>query len=295
MKFTPDGLLSAGTSVVGGIMSMIAGKASDRRQARENEKTRQFNLQMAKLQNKWNIEQWNRENQYNSPISQKQRLEAAGLNPSLIGGASSGNASSLNMVGPAPAQPTDYSQGMSARLQGLQAITNAALTAAQTENVKANTRKVNEDAKYQATENKVRDNLQHIFGDGATVEQALESFTGDALTSRALQELVNEHYKGRLLKFQSNRENANAVMAWIDKGFRRKFNKLDIALKQADVKIKEEEAKTIVRKIALELAGMENENVTKEFDATMNDPALVKSMPQIIVHIARFFKWLNGQ
>lgn len=294
MAVTGDALLSAGTSIIGGIMSMITGGMSDRRQAKENAKTRAFNLQMAKLQNKWNIEQWNRENKYNSPIEQKNRLEAAGLNASLIGGASSGNASSLNMVGPAPAQPTDYSQGMSARLQGMQMIANAALTAAQTENVKANTRKVNEEASYQATENKVRDNLQHIFGDGATIEEMLDTFTGDALTAKALQEIANEHYKGKLLKFQAKKENANAVIAWIDKGFRKQFNQLRKRLEKANVKIREEEAKTIARKIALELSGQEDENVTKEFESIMNDPTFIKDMPQIIIQLVRFFKWLNN-
>lgn len=294
MGMTGDGMLQAGTSILSGIMGMIAGRQSDRRQARENAKTRAFNLQMAKLQNKWNIQQWNRENKYNSPIEQKNRLEAAGLNASLIGGASSGNASSLNMVGPAPAQPTDYSQGMSARLQGMQAIANAALTAAQTENIKANTRKVNEDANYQATENKVRDNLQHIFGDGSTIEEMLDSFTGDALTSKALQEIANEHYKGKLLKFQAKKENANAVIAWIDKGFRKQFNRLKKRFEKANVKIREEEAKTIARKIALELSGQEDDNVTKEFESIMNDPSFIKDMPQIVIQLVRFFKWLNN-
>lgn len=294
MGMTGDGMLQAGTSILSGIMGMIAGRQSDRRQARENAKTRAFNLQMAKLQNKWNIQQWNRENKYNSPIEQKNRLEAAGLNASLIGGASSGNASSLNMVGPAPAQPTDYSQGMSARLQGMQAIANAALTAAQTENIKANTRKVNEDANYQATENKVRDNLQHIFGDGSTIEEMLDSFTGDALTSKALQEIANEHYKGKLLKFQAKKENANAVIAWIDKGFRKQFNQLKKRFEKANVKIREEEAKTIARKIALELSGQEDDNVTKEFESIMNDPSFIKDMPQIVIQLVRFFKWLNN-
>ena len=42
--------------------------------------------QQMQLQNQMNIEQWNRENQYNSPTAQMQRLSAAGLNPNLVYG-----------------------------------------------------------------------------------------------------------------------------------------------------------------------------------------------------------------
>lgn len=60
-----------------------------------------LNYQLAKKQNQWNIEQWNRENAYNLPSAQVQRLRDAGLNPGLIYG--SGNihntsASSPEMV-----------------------------------------------------------------------------------------------------------------------------------------------------------------------------------------------------
>lgn len=48
------------------------------------------------IQNKWNEKMWNKQNDYNSPVQQKQRLLDAGLNPALMygNGASTGNASS---------------------------------------------------------------------------------------------------------------------------------------------------------------------------------------------------------
>ena len=45
-----------------------------------------YQQQQMQLQNQLNIDQWNRENQYNSPTAQMQRLSAAGLNPNLVYG-----------------------------------------------------------------------------------------------------------------------------------------------------------------------------------------------------------------
>lgn len=56
----------------------------------------EWNNQQRLDQNSWNLQQWNRENEYNSAISQRQRLEAAGLNPyMMLQGGDAGSASSL--------------------------------------------------------------------------------------------------------------------------------------------------------------------------------------------------------
>lgn len=39
---------------------------------------------LMKLQNDYNVAQWNRQNEYDSPAAQMQRLQAAGLNPDLV-------------------------------------------------------------------------------------------------------------------------------------------------------------------------------------------------------------------
>lgn len=51
-------------------------------------------------QNQWNIEQWNRNNEYNTPENQVKRLQAAGINPYVSGLDGSGNSAS-------PAQGTN--------------------------------------------------------------------------------------------------------------------------------------------------------------------------------------------
>lgn len=55
------------------------------------------NKKAVKLQNQYNMEMWNRTNEYNHPLAQMERLKQAGLNPHLVYGSSAntGNASSI--------------------------------------------------------------------------------------------------------------------------------------------------------------------------------------------------------
>lgn len=63
--------------------------------------TNRANERMQQQQNAWNLEQWERNNAYNSPAAQMQRLKAAGLNPDLMYGQNAGGASG-NSPAPAP-------------------------------------------------------------------------------------------------------------------------------------------------------------------------------------------------
>lgn len=53
---------------------------------RTQERTLAANKELADYQYSQDLEQWNRANQYNSPIAQMERLKAAGLNPNLVYG-----------------------------------------------------------------------------------------------------------------------------------------------------------------------------------------------------------------
>lgn len=66
--------------------------------------TNRANERMQQKQNAWNLEMWNRNNEYNSPAAQMQRLQAAGLNPDLMYGQNAGDASGNSS---SPAQGTN--------------------------------------------------------------------------------------------------------------------------------------------------------------------------------------------
>lgn len=80
-------------------------------QKSENQKNRDYNFLLAQQQNQWNLEQWMRENDYNSPKEQMQRFRDAGLNPDLMmaNGAQNLSASSPQMSSGAPSSPADLS------------------------------------------------------------------------------------------------------------------------------------------------------------------------------------------
>lgn len=73
------GLLAGVGAAIGGISSIFGAKENRRAQRDANE----ANLELAKYQNQWNLEQWNRENAYNTPAEQMRRLKQAGINPNL--------------------------------------------------------------------------------------------------------------------------------------------------------------------------------------------------------------------
>lgn len=101
------GLLLGGISAAGSVAgSLLGASAQDR--------ANQQNMEIAKMQNAWNLEQWNRENQYNRPTEQMQRLSEAGLNPNLVygNGATTQAAASPRAAGAKMEAFKDYNFGL---------------------------------------------------------------------------------------------------------------------------------------------------------------------------------------
>lgn len=107
--FTPQ----VAGSLVSGLFGMIGQRRQIKAQQRENELAFQRNQALAKMQNQFNIDQWNRANAYNSPSNQMKLLKAAGLNPDLAMGGTSGMtaATSPSMSAGTPYNPVDHTLG----------------------------------------------------------------------------------------------------------------------------------------------------------------------------------------
>ncbi len=81
MAFPISAAISAGASLLGSIFGSKSSASAGLEQVRlQNE----GNMQLAQYQYEKNLEQWQRENNYNTPKSQMQRLADAGLNPMLM-------------------------------------------------------------------------------------------------------------------------------------------------------------------------------------------------------------------
>lgn len=97
--------------------------------------TNLWNSRLTKKSRKFALEQWQRENQYNHPTQQMQRLREAGLNPKLVygnaSGGTAGNAGSLPAV--------EQQKEMKNPLQSAGAAVQIQLAEAQKANIEADT------------------------------------------------------------------------------------------------------------------------------------------------------------
>ena len=82
-KYQPT--IAAGAGILSNVIQNIGAKNRERR-------ARKFNQRMEREARQHNISLWHMQNQYNHPLSQMERLQAAGLNPNLIYGSSPGSA-----------------------------------------------------------------------------------------------------------------------------------------------------------------------------------------------------------
>lgn len=184
-KFDFGSLVSGGTGLISGIMSMIGARRNVDRQIKaqreENERTRQYNLMLAQQQNAWNVEQyereqqdylsnWNRQNAYDSPVAQMQRYKDAGLNPNMIYDkmTSSPQIDTSSVAGSLTAGDSASSADMSAlgRLptfgDALQQSVDTALKQAQIAKLKADTKNTEEDTRGKESDNRVKVNTEQV-------------------------------------------------------------------------------------------------------------------------------------
>lgn len=131
LKRIPPEIASAGINafgnILGGLFGSSSAKAAAKAQLQAVRETNEANARLAQKQNDWNLEQWNRENAYNTPEAQRARYEAAGINPYFaLGNIQSGNADSLMSAELANQQPVvSPLQGQSGQILG-SSIANAA-------------------------------------------------------------------------------------------------------------------------------------------------------------------------
>jgi hypothetical protein len=121
-------IISGGAALGGTVASGIASGKMNKRavkynkwalQEQQNFQSNQAQLgrdwseEMMSKANQWNLDQWNRENEYNLPENQKARLLAAGINPALAMQGASGvgqaGSSPSSAAAPSPASPSGTS------------------------------------------------------------------------------------------------------------------------------------------------------------------------------------------
>ncbi|WNK12750.1 MAG: DNA pilot protein [Microvirus sp.] len=165
---------NVGTAAVGAASGLLGGLVGLGGQAMANKQQRKLSNQAYQR----DLAQWNRQNLYNNPTSQMQRLKDAHLNPNLVyGNGTVGNTSAPSPSAPIPEYKLDTSQVVPQTVGGLTAFSNLAQQSVQTDNV------------YQDTLNKQIDNANKIVQNEILLKQA-EKLGVDITGLKAMQPLL---------------------------------------------------------------------------------------------------------
>lgn len=256
------------------VASSIAGNVASNKnidtqiaaQQYENEKNREYNLNLAKMQNQWNIDQWNRENAYNSPAAQMARYKAAGLNSDLIYGQQNLSAASPEMTAGDGSQPTDVSNLANKRTIGdmVAQASQTRLTNAQAKLAESQAKKTDEDTKGQSITNSFLPDL--LTGDvdvkSADVRQKL-SAAGlndkqiEVATEqlKVMQQSVKESQK-KIEDLQSQMENRTfqQVQAMLEYNLRKDKQRYEISEILSKVGLNHANIKRVLNVLPFEIA-----------------------------------------
>lgn len=113
---------------------------------------RRFQERMMNQQRQWQLEDWNRQNNYNAPSAVMARMASAGLNPDLLTGGNSSNAT-VPAQGPAPSGSQAHPMSMLGTQAAVQALLGNRLTESQISLNKAQADNIEADAERKKREN----------------------------------------------------------------------------------------------------------------------------------------------
>lgn len=136
-------------SVIGAAGSALAQDDSRSYQKEVLNLQNNFSAQQAAQVHQWNLEDWERNNAYNSPLSQKERLQAAGLNP-LLTQTTNGLSSAVTST------PVSSSSAPQSDLSVLSSIIS---TIIQSQKTAAEIRNIDADTKLKETDAETRGEL----------------------------------------------------------------------------------------------------------------------------------------
>lgn len=272
---------SAIASFVGNIANNANINHQVSEQRKENQANRDWNLNLAKQQNQWNIEQWNRENEYNSPSAQMARYKSAGLNPDLIYGQPNLSAASPEMTAGDGSLSTDVSNLANKRtmLDMVSASLDNRIKYEQLQGLKK--------------DNKSKDYDNDLLARKVDTERALSYLVGDPSSSET-SDLASK------LPFRAYQQYLSLVSAVTDQANKVSDNDLklsDLALKKLDIAFKEKsnqillddlaeklkitkaEAKYYTETVALRVHGLKMDNKLKENEDFWNSPGFLDKLP----------------
>lgn len=213
------------------------------------------NKELMELENKYNLMQWHRENEYNLPVNQVQRLKAAGLNPALMygNGADGLTAASGNGV-----------SGQSAGMPDLGQVDP--LTAAKIANINAETRKTEADTDLSIAN--TEESKQRVLNLRQEIRQSEQEINESAARIRNLDENTKKQAA------EQAKMEFDKVMR--SKEWRDSHNLINKQLDEIDsrIKLNDREYKELVATFVYRLSGMKLDNQLKEKELAKYDKIL---------------------
>lgn len=258
--------ITAGASFIGGLFgNKSQNKNIDKQiaaQKEENQKNRDYNLMLAQKQNAWNVEQWERENAYNDPQAQLDRMRKAGINPDLAvgGGYQNTAASSPAMTAGAASTAQDMSVlGQRPTLgQAIQSALHDSMLGAQIDNIKANTRKTLADANISEVDAKYRDREKEL---GVNINQRVYEKLEHEI-DKAFEDARAASYNVEKLNYEQM--NARLEHLYKDRELQAIIKKLE---NEAD--ISEQDAKLAAESYTYRFLGIKSEAELAKFNAAL--------------------------
>lgn len=258
------GWANLGLNAVSAISNFIGGNKNIDKQIKaqkdENEKNRQYNKMLAEQQNKWNVEQWERENYYNTPSNQIKRMKDAGLNPDLVygnGAAQSLSATSPNLTSGAASSPVDVSAlGQKMTMgQAIQQSLNNAMMRAQIDNVKADTANKSVNTDLLNIDKETREMANQLGLDILAIEKNLKGQQAENAFEQF--NILKKQYEKTEKEIQSL--DIDIAIKNIEKSFKTEQMQAIVDKLKADANISEQDAELAIQGFTYKLMGIEAE------------------------------------
>lgn len=267
------GLAAAGVSALGGALGSLFGGSSDVKAVREQNAG---NMRLAQYQYEKNLEQWERENAYNTPAAQMERMKAAGLNPNLMyGDTSAGGISAKSPQYEAPKLAAYTGRGALGQSIG-NAVGNSVAQYLSAENMDAQNKLIKTQAKaeQQKVVNMSADLLRTMAEtDRTKLSNDLVRETWDTTVNLAKQNFNNSVKQGMNMDVQrslwaSQIENNQETRKLLQSKYRLTENQSALLLEQKN-KVISEVALLYSKKTGQDLSNEQLSKVNKYYDQRM--------------------------
>lgn len=142
----------------------------------QNKKNYEKQVALMELQNKYNVENWQANNEYNTPLEQLRRIQQAGLSSAQVYGGNSSQIAGVSNSQPSGVTMPQY-HGIPGVAPDLSNIFNSALQIAQKKKIDAETENINANTENTSVETKFLNDTYSTRSDGIklTNQQILKS------------------------------------------------------------------------------------------------------------------------